>query len=206
MIKIITFAFSLLALVISLKSCEISSKALEENKAANKISAEALEFGKTTSETENRPYLNIHVEKWDETKSFFKTSRKDLEVHIAIRLRIKNYGKTPAIEIKFPCKQKLEGENITIHPLASFLLPPHSSLAPGEDKELTFDFIVGSKTDNLNTLNKIIEEVQSDIYSTELIFPLSYQGFVSPNKIYKTNIGYRIYNSKKFAITPNEMK
>ncbi|MCK5606177.1 hypothetical protein KAR91_30035 [Candidatus Pacearchaeota archaeon] len=204
--KIITFAFSLLALVVSFKSCEISSKALKENKAANKISVEALEFGKTTSETENRPYLNIHIEKWDGTKSFFKISRTDLEVHISIRLRVKNYGKTPAIEIKFPCNQKLEGENMTIHPLASIVFPPHFSLASGEDKELAFDFIVGSKTDNLDTLNKIIEEVQNDIYSTEVIFPLSYQGFVSPNKIYKTDIGYKIYNSKKFAITPNEMK
>ena len=88
----ITCLISIFALLVAVKSCNISQN-------AQKISEnQFIEL--------NRPYLKLKVAKINDTKDFFKLEKTGNGVRIIIKIKIENIGKLPAKDIRLPKKVK----------------------------------------------------------------------------------------------------
>ncbi|MCK4653420.1 MAG: hypothetical protein KAU01_03140 [Candidatus Cloacimonetes bacterium] len=181
--KILTLIFSIIALFISIKSCQVADNALQ-------VSNESMFF-------DNRPYVTIVPSPFKSSKKYLMVSMSKDGLKLETQLAIKNVGKAHAHNLK------MEDGNISIrfwddqgHYIINSLeidrsLLPDITLGPGQIYDAYIVVIVRLKSKKAIS---IVNELQNGTKPMSINLSMLYTCEIgSKSYSFKTMNEYRIY-------------
>lgn len=183
----ITAIVAVIALVVSIRSCQRAQESI-------KIAKESLKSSKEFFILENRPFITLEPSKFKETDSYLKISSKGKMVSAEIQYRMKNVGNQPAKDISLPDVIALnvglrKGAPITIN------LPSNITLGPG--KSVFLSLRTGMKIDT-DSIGNYVEELASNGITLQMI--VFYLSELEPSKRYETKVVNKIYKDRVIVL------
>lgn len=145
---------SLVAIAVSVRSCQIA-------KRANQIAQHALETTAEQFYQENKPYIVLRPRKYDKLQSYYKYTLlpEQNAVQIAIQYEIRNIGKVAAKDVAVYDKLQV-GQSPTQPEITGFNLPNRITLGPSENYVLGVTSSLG--WDNKDSYDKYVQKLSSE--------------------------------------------
>jgi len=189
-INIILASIAIIACISSMRSCAIAEKAVEVTQG---------EFVK-----ENRPYLIISPEKFEDSNHYCDLTKTDQdELQLRLKFKIENIGKVAALNVTSPGNLDFFDKSGKVNVSAAKELPV-ITLGPGEHIYRTFEIkMMGDTPDwaeiTINDL-KAKKEAISVIW-----FSLNYSNEIEPSIAYETRGAYSFsMNSAQLLVLETE--
>ncbi len=182
--KLFTFVAAVAALVVSIRSCSVSEKALD--------------YSERFFVLENRPWLRLKLHRY-QNNSYYYIYNEDGKTTVEYKCHIENFGKHAAKDLSFFVDAFL-GEKAC--PLDEDL-PIIMELAPGDSEPLiiTTRFQGERDEDSPEALVKRIIEEQGAIVD----IVAGYSSNLEPSMEYKSRKKYQIYG-KRYTLLSAESK
>lgn len=177
---------SALALLVAYKSWDTSQKTL-------KLGIESYEF-------QNRPWLILNITKNKDTERYYDIVKEGDSIFWKFQIQIENKGLSPAKNIKMPISLNLKDLYGTDKTAPIEL----DRIVLGQGEKYLYDFSMGG-TFNGN-LDELIAKYRDNDNGLQVLFPLSYQGLIHPEKIYKTTIKFMIKSDMVSVLEGSEFK
>lgn len=178
-------AIALIALIVSVKSCEIAKEALVHSKSSFIV--------------ENRPYLILNPVK-DKGKGFFIEFLFD-EKGYALKafFEVYNAGKTPAKNIKVESYmfRGYIGEHVAFTEKLSSISSPVISLGPGEHKIIGLYVPLVYKPSNEKITSRESGIIIGENIRFIITLPLFYSSDIEEAKRFKTTVVYEFPSFKE---------
>jgi hypothetical protein len=172
---------SLVALIISIKSCTLSKQSMEIT---------------------NRPYLSLKPVKFGKSDFYLNITDNPSKLSLSVEttFEIMNPGKTPATDIQ--CPEHATGilQNLTTPNIQSSEMPVHftpcqnTSIGPGESHYIVLDMTV--ENINRNDFRTDLEFFNSGKGFIVWKIPISYSSIIDPSKHYNTEVSYKVFKDR----------
>jgi len=175
-IAFVALAVAVGAFFVSIKSCNLSE--------------ESIRHSKETFIAANRPYLIVTPVKGKTTNKYIQALIKKDDIEVKTRYLIRNVGNTPAIDISSPIF-RLIGET-SLAKDAHIETIPIIALGPGEEENIAFTFLLGSKSANKEYAPKLLEAIKAGKAGLLLNIELSYSSNFPNTEIYKYQVEHKI--------------
>ncbi len=176
---------SLIAIIVSVRSCQIAGQ-------ANQLSHQAIETSTEQFYQENKPYIVLRPRKYDESQSYYKYTLlpEQNAVQIEIQYEIRNIGKVAAKDIAVYDELQV-GKSSTQPEIRGLNLPDKVTLGPGEDHVLRMTSTAGLA--DQESYDKYVQELSSE-KGTEFTFQMgvTYVSEVNPEQSYSSTVMNKI--------------
>jgi hypothetical protein len=189
-INIILASIAIIACISSMRSCAIAEKAVEVTQGE--------------SVKENRPYLIISPEKFEDSNHYCDLTKTDQgELQLRLKFKLENVGKVAALNVTSPGNLDFFDKSGKVNVPAAKELPV-ITLGPGEHIYRTFEIkIMGNKPEWAETT---INDLKAKKEAISVIwFSLNYLNEIEPSIAYETRAAYSFsMNSTQLLVLETE--
>ena len=176
-IEIVVLVVAIIACGISIRSCSVAQNALDTSR--EQFTAE------------NRPYIVVSPEKFEDSKKYCEISQtEDGKVRFHVQYKIQNIGTVAAIGINSPGELHVFDKSGQVN-VSSVQEPGVITMGPGEHIYRNYDiFFSGNEPD---WAKKTIDELKNKEGEISVIwFELRYQNELDESIQYQTKVAYSL--------------
>ncbi|RJP29703.1 MAG: hypothetical protein C4533_01575 [Candidatus Omnitrophota bacterium] len=190
---------AVVALVVSVRGCCVSTDAYRLSKESKNIAKDALDTGKYQFIQINRPYVLISPKKFNDG-SFWKIQQKSNHVEIIVKYEIKNVGNVAAKNIELP-DNLIIGQETKLKRDApvSYKKMSEVTLGPGDFYELVCSFVL-DYSDEEAAKNNYEYIVSDSSEGLTLLLAVTYTNEIDGFMEYRTIVENRIHNDNALII------
>lgn len=167
-VNLITVLVSVIALIISIKSYEVSKRQFLE---------------------ENRPHLLIEPISFKETDSYFKIERNSDKVKVNIQYRLINIGNSIAKNIITPNHAKF----IKQDEIKDVIFSKKTPISLGPNQKINVTVWIMFKADGTASIDEFIDSYYSGERQITHEFPVTYFTELNPSLTYHTVVEHKIH-------------